>query len=185
MSHPVQRHSTLVVTLAALLATLAAASRAHAHGSLEFPPSRTYACRFLEPDNPMCRQAWDANPQALYDWMEVNIGNAAGRHQELIPDGTLCGAGRSKYAAFDATGTSWPTTELEPDTDGLYTLTWTSWAPRSPTTTAAATSRRRPSSSRARCHRLHRPRAAIRRRRFPLRAATSSTARAGKSCSAV
>lgn len=136
MSHPVRRHSFVDVTRVALGVALVAASglfaaRAHAHGSLEYPPSRTYACRFLEPDNPMCRQAWDTNPQALYDWMEVNIGNAAGRHQDLIPDGTLCGAGRTKYAAFNATGTSWPTTELKPDTDGLYTLTWTSWAPHS------------------------------------------------------
>src|SRR5690606_4261604 len=75
MSHPVRRLARRAVLGVALLAaSLSTATRADAHGSLEFPPSRTYACRFLEPDNPMCRQAWDANPQALYDWMEVNIG---------------------------------------------------------------------------------------------------------------
>jgi len=131
IAHVARRAILGVAGIALVAASLATATRAEAHGSLEFPPSRTYACRFLEPDNPMCRQAWDTNPQALYDWMEVNIGNAAGRHQELIPDGTLCGAGRAKYDAFNATGTAWPTTELLPDTDGKYTLTWTSWAPHS------------------------------------------------------
>ncbi len=59
----------------------------------------------------MCARAWQANPQALYDWMEVNIGDAAGRHRELIPDGRLCSAGRAKYAAFDEPG-EWPVTRL-------------------------------------------------------------------------
>lgn len=40
---------------------------------------------------PLVAGAWSANAQALYDRMEVNIGDAAGRHRELIPDGQLCG----------------------------------------------------------------------------------------------
>lgn len=115
--------------LAALL--LAAAPAVYAHGSMEHPPSRTFSCYFLTPGNPQCQVAWNANPQALYDWMEVNIGQANGQHQALIPDGQLCSAGRAKYAAFDAPGTAWPFTELLPDLDGLYTLTWRSSAPHS------------------------------------------------------
>ncbi len=116
---------------AAALALLFAAATAHAHGSMEHPPSRTFSCYFLTPGNPQCQAAWNANPQALYDWMEVNIGHADGQHEALIPDGQLCSAGRAKYAAFDATGDGWPVTELLPDTDGLYTLTWRSSAPHS------------------------------------------------------
>lgn len=124
-------HRTFWMT-AALLALLGALpGAAHAHGSLEYPPSRAFACFFLERDNPLCAQAWAANPQALYDWMEINLGNADGRHQELIPDGQLCSAGRAKYAAFDATGTGWPTTVIRPDSDGLHTITWRSTAPHS------------------------------------------------------
>jgi len=123
---------TALLSLAALLpALLLQAAIASAHGSLESPASRAYACRFLEPENEMCRRAWDANPQALYDWMEINLGDADGRHRELVPDGALCSAGRDKYAAFDTPSTAWPVTELLPDTDGLYTLTWRSWAPHS------------------------------------------------------
>jgi len=76
----------------------------------------------------MCQQAWGSNPQALYDWMEVNLGDVAGRHREQIPDGTLCGAGREKYTAFDVPG-PWPATSLQPDAEGLYPITFHATAP--------------------------------------------------------
>lgn len=103
-------------------------STAGAHGSLEEPPSRTYACRFLELGNPMCAQAWDTEPQALYDWMEVNIGDAAGNHQQIIPDGELCSAGRDKYAAFDEPG-DWSASALVPNSEGVYTVDFFATAP--------------------------------------------------------
>lgn len=124
-------HRTLSTAATALALLLAASQPARGHGSLEYPPSRTYACYFLTPDNPMCSQAWAANPQALYDWMEVNLSSVDGRHTEFIPDGQLCSVGRAKYAAFDATGTAWPTTVIRPDSDGLHTITWRSTAPHS------------------------------------------------------
>ena len=101
---------------------------AEAHGSVQVPASRVYACRFEQPDSPMCAAAWQANSQALYDWMEVNIGDADGRHQQLIPDGELCSAGRDKYAAFDRPG-DWPLTRLQPSASGLYDVIYTSTAP--------------------------------------------------------
>ncbi len=116
---------------AGLALLLAAAPAAHAHGSLEDPPSRIFSCYFLTPDNPLCSQAWAANPQALYDWTEINLGTVDGRHMELIPDGQLCSAGRAKYAAFDATGSAWPTTVIRPDSDGKHTIIWRSTAPHS------------------------------------------------------
>lgn len=100
-----------------------------AHGSTAEPPSRTYTCRFLQPDSPRCAAAWAAEPQALYDWMEVNIGDAAGRHQELIPDGELCSAGRDKFAAFDVPGDDWPATELSREADGHTHLLFEATAP--------------------------------------------------------
>lgn len=108
---------------------VAVAGGAAAHGSPIDPASRTYSCRFLTPDNELCKQAWNSNPQALYDWNEVNIGAAAGQHQSLIPDGQLCSAGRDKYAAFNVASDKWPTTNLTPDADGLYTLKWQATAP--------------------------------------------------------
>ncbi len=120
---------TGTAVLAAGLVALAAPPAAQAHGSSQNPPSRIYNCNFLHPDDPMCARAWQQNPQALYDWMEINISNADGRHRELIPDGKLCSAGRDKYAAFDTPSTEWRTTRLNADNDGKYTFTWESSAP--------------------------------------------------------
>lgn len=121
----------IVAGFAMLLLPLVAASAALGHGSMEFPPSRSYACRFLEPANVMCQQAWDANPQALYDWMEVNLADAGDRHEEVVPDGQLCSAGRAKYAALDVPSADWPTAEILPDNDGRFTFTFNAWVPHS------------------------------------------------------
>lgn len=121
----------ILAALLVLAGSLFAAPSAFGHGSMQFPPSRAYACRFLDADQPMCAQAWEANPQALYDWMEINIAAAGDRHQELIPDGRLCSAGREKYAAFDVPTADWPTTEILPDTDGRFTFTFNAWVPHS------------------------------------------------------
>jgi chitin-binding protein len=122
----------LKLSVVLLVAALAAASfltpAARAHGSTRVPASRTYACRFEAPDNPMCARARAANEQALFDWMEVNIANANGRHRELIPDGRLCSAGRDKYAAFDDPG-DWPLTHLRPSSAGRYEIVFTNTAP--------------------------------------------------------
>lgn len=100
----------------ALLLVLAVSSQVNAHGAMQTPISRTYAC-FLEgpetPDTAACRAAIDiGGTQPLYDWNEVNIGNAAGQHRSLIPDGKLCSAGRAKYAGFDLARADWPATPL-------------------------------------------------------------------------
>ena len=123
----------MVIVLLTALASLGSAGRADAHGSTRSPASRVHACRFDGPDNPMCAAAWDANPQALYDWMELNIGDAAGRHRTLIPDGQLCSAGRTKYAAFDQPG-AWPVTALQPDASGAVDLVYENTAPTPPRT---------------------------------------------------
>lgn len=120
----------MLATVAALaaVALTVALDPAQAHGSAQQPASRTYVCRFEQPDNPMCAGAWAANSQALYDWMEVNIGDADGRHRELIPDGQLCSAGRAKYAAFDRPG-QWPVTHLATDGSGRTELVYGATAP--------------------------------------------------------
>ena len=112
----------------AVVTALVGARPAAGHGSTEEPASRVFACRFDSPDNLMCAAAWSTNAQALYDWMEVNIGDAAGRHRELIPDGRLCSAGRDKYGAFDRPG-PWPVTALQADGSGLVDLVYHSTAP--------------------------------------------------------
>lgn len=97
------------------LAGLAAAP-AVAHGSMTDPVSRVSAC-FAEgpesPDSAACKAAVAASgTQAFYDWNEVNIANAAGNHQQLIPDGKLCSAGRDKYKGLDLPRADWPSSKL-------------------------------------------------------------------------
>lgn len=113
------------LTLAAVMVTPVSA-----HGSTQRPASRVYTCRFENQNNSMCAAAWSLNSQALYDWMEVNIGDAGGRHQDLIPDGQLCSAGRSKYGAFDQPG-EWPVTALTTNGSGLVDLVYENTAPHS------------------------------------------------------
>ena len=119
-----------VLTAAVAVAIVFGAStQGAAHGATSNPPSRVYTCRFEQPNNPMCAAAWSQNSQALYDWMEVNIGDADGRHQQLIPDGQLCSAGKDKYAALDAVSGSWPITDMRSSSRGLYRLQYTATAP--------------------------------------------------------
>jgi chitin-binding protein len=110
-----------VTTVAALgLAPLALAGLsavpASAHGSMTDPVSRISAC-FAEgpesPDSAACKALVAAGgTQPLYDWNEVNIANAAGNHQQLIPDGKLCSAGRDKYKGLDLPRADWPSSPM-------------------------------------------------------------------------
>lgn len=114
-----------------ILASVALVSQAGAHGSMQSPVSRTYAC-FLEgpesPDSDACRAAVTAGgTQALYDWNEVNIADAAGRHRQLIPDGRLCSANRDKYRGFDLARADWPATALP--SGGTWTFVYRATAP--------------------------------------------------------
>ena len=115
--------------MGAMLTSVAVAPAAQAHGSMTNPTSRIYDCFFGDRTSPMCANAWAANPQALYDWTEVNQPAANGNHRSIIPDGQLCSAGRSKYAAFDIPSTQWKATNLQPDADGRYTMSWVNTAP--------------------------------------------------------
>ncbi|SCG37339.1 chitin-binding protein [Micromonospora coxensis] len=121
-----------VATLvAAATAVVAAPQPALAHGAMTSPATRTYACYLEGPESPLTNACRDAvaqgGTQPLYDWYGVLIGNNAGRHRQLIPDGQLCGAGTAKYAAYNAARTDWPTTELTPGAD--HRFTYAAWAP--------------------------------------------------------
>jgi predicted carbohydrate-binding protein with CBM5 and CBM33 domain len=129
-----RRFALAVAPLAALpvLAVLSAVPAANAHGSMQNPASRTYTC-YLEgpesPDSAACRAAIAVGgTQPLYDWHEVHILNAAGRHRQLIPDGELCSAGLDKYAGFDLPRADWPATTL-PAGGGSYTFSYRATAP--------------------------------------------------------
>lgn len=71
-----KRSAGVVVAILSLAGGLTATgvTLADAHGSVAGPPSRAYQCRFNAPDNPLCVQAWQDNPQARYDgWRPTSV----------------------------------------------------------------------------------------------------------------
>jgi chitin-binding protein len=116
---------TALGTTAALLAstaiTLLTGHPAYAHGAMQSPASRTYACYVngltntgeIKPTNPACATAVaTGGTQPLYDWYAINRFDGAGQTAGFLPDGQLCSGGNTKYAAYDKPGLDWPTTNL-------------------------------------------------------------------------
>jgi predicted carbohydrate-binding protein with CBM5 and CBM33 domain len=114
----------VVGSAALLLITTLLVDVAWSHGSTIDPASRNYGCwkrwgsDFQNPEmaveDPMCWQAWQADPNAMWNWNGLYIDGVAGDHQGAIPDGQLCSAGHTsagRYAALDAPG-AWQATDL-------------------------------------------------------------------------
>jgi lytic cellulose monooxygenase (C4-dehydrogenating) len=106
-----------VLTATGLLLAGVLTGVADAHGSATDPPSRNYGCwqrwgsDFQNPTmatkDPMCWQAWQADSNAMWNWNGLYRENVGGKHQAVIPDGTLCSGGRTqspRYNSLDAVG---------------------------------------------------------------------------------
>ncbi|MFE5407122.1 lytic polysaccharide monooxygenase [Streptomyces sp. NPDC056580] len=128
------------VTVAALGMSALAAVPASAHGSMGDPVSRVAQCYAEGPESPRsaaCRAAVAAGgTQALYDWNGIRIGDAAGRHRELIPDGKLCSAGNEEFKGLDLARSDWPATSVH---SGVRTFRYRVTAPHKGTFTVYAT----------------------------------------------
>jgi predicted carbohydrate-binding protein with CBM5 and CBM33 domain len=126
----VRKSTIAAVTAATGMLVLLPASAANAHGTMSNPPSRVYVCKNEGPETPKsaaCKAAVAASgTQAFYDWNEVSLLEAGGRHRQLIPDGKLCSAGREKYRGLDLPRADWPATQVRP---GNFTLTYHASAP--------------------------------------------------------
>ncbi|SDT45296.1 lytic polysaccharide monooxygenase [Actinoplanes derwentensis] len=117
--------SAVVAALAATFALVFVPSGpAAAHGNVVSPASRNYGCferwgsDFQNPamatQDPMCWQAWQANPNAMWNWNGLYREGVAGQHETVIPDGQLCSAGHTesgRYNAMDAIG-DWKATSI-------------------------------------------------------------------------
>ncbi|MFI1325858.1 LPXTG cell wall anchor domain-containing protein [Streptomyces sp. WAC04189] len=129
-SAPRRVAAVAVAGLAPLALTTLAAAPASAHGSMGDPVSRVSQCHAEGPENPKsaaCKAAVAAGgTQALYDWNGIRIGNAAGKHQELIPDGKLCSANDPAFKGMDLARADWPATSVS---SGAYTFKYRVTAP--------------------------------------------------------
>ncbi|MFD7921379.1 lytic polysaccharide monooxygenase [Streptomyces sp. NPDC059740] len=118
---------TAGLLVAALLSLLIWPGSASAHGSVVDPASRNYGCwarwgdDFQNPamaqEDPMCWQAWQANPNAMWNWNGLYRNGLAGNFEAAIPDGQLCSGGHAesdRYDALDAVG-AWQTTSVADD----------------------------------------------------------------------
>ncbi|NEB02164.1 lytic polysaccharide monooxygenase [Streptomyces sp. SID13726] len=129
---PARRKAATVaaVGLAPLALTALAAAPASAHGSMGDPVSRVSQCYAEGPESPRsdaCKAAVAAGgTQALYDWNGIRIGDAGGRHQELIPDGRLCSANNNEFKGLDLARADWPATSVR---GGSYTFKYRVTAP--------------------------------------------------------
>lgn len=117
--------STVGIAAASMLSTAPAA----AHGAPDYPISRQYNC-YQNRAQPACAAAIAyGGEQAIYDWNGVNQGAAAGNHRAVVPDGTLCAGGQSKFKGFDLARNDWQTTVWSPGADGRYEFRYNATAP--------------------------------------------------------
>ncbi|MDT0345473.1 lytic polysaccharide monooxygenase auxiliary activity family 9 protein [Streptomyces litchfieldiae] len=118
----VARGAAVLGSSMALLASLGTGS-ASAHGAVSDPPARHYGCwerwagDWQSPDmateDPMCYQAWQADPSAMWNWNGLLRDGVGGNHQAAVPDGQLCSGGLTfdgRYAALDVPG-EWQTVD--------------------------------------------------------------------------
>ena len=100
---------------------------ASAHGSVVDPPSRSYGCweRWgndhmnpnMQQEDPMCWQAFQANPNTMWNWMSLFRENLAGNFQAAIPDGKLCSAGDAQGGLASSLDTPGPWKAQDISTD--------------------------------------------------------------------
>ncbi|MHC3475054.1 lytic polysaccharide monooxygenase auxiliary activity family 9 protein [Streptomyces sp. 7R007] len=142
MPAPRRRTAAAVAALGAapFVLTALAAAPASAHGTMGDPVSRVAQCYAENPESPAsdaCRAAVAAGgTQALYDWNGIRIGDANGRHQELIPDGRLCSANNDEFKGLDLARADWPATSVR---SGSYTFKYRVTAPHKGTFTVYLT----------------------------------------------
>ncbi|MFF8878991.1 lytic polysaccharide monooxygenase auxiliary activity family 9 protein [Streptomyces flaveolus] len=140
MPAPRRVAAAVAAGLAPLALTALAAVPASAHGSMGDPVSRVSQCYAEGPESPKsaaCKAAVAAGgTQALYDWNGIRIGDAGGRHQELIPDGRLCSANSEEFKGLDLARADWPATGVS---SGSYTFKYRVTAPHKGTFTVYLT----------------------------------------------
>ncbi|MFC3994307.1 lytic polysaccharide monooxygenase [Nocardiopsis sediminis] len=121
------RRVSVVASAVLILLSVFLVGNAAAHGSTIDPPSRNYGCwqrwggDFQNPDmateDPMCWQAFQADPQAMWNWNGLYREQVGGDHEGALPDGTLCSGGRTASGRYDAMDTpgAWQTTDVAND----------------------------------------------------------------------
>ncbi len=110
-----------VLLLAMVAALLPAVGPAHAHGTVVSPATRAYQCwkawgnnhtnPAMQQQDPMCYQAFQANPDTMWNWMSALRDGLGGQFQARTPDGQLCSNGLSRNNSLNQPG-AWKRTSI-------------------------------------------------------------------------
>ncbi|HEX4814613.1 MAG TPA: lytic polysaccharide monooxygenase [Nonomuraea sp.] len=113
------RGLALLMSLAMIL-IVPMAETASAHGSVVDPASRNYGCWLrwgsdfqnpaMQQQDPMCWQAWQDNPNAMWNWNGLYRNEVGGNHQAAVPNGQLCSGGLAEGARYRSMDTPGPWT---------------------------------------------------------------------------
>lgn len=97
------------------------AGAAQAHGTVINPASRAYQCwkswgsqhtnPAMQQQDPMCWQAFQANPDTMWNWMSQLRDGLAGQFQARTPDGQLCSNALSRNNSVNQPG-AWKATNV-------------------------------------------------------------------------
>jgi chitin-binding protein len=97
------------------------APTASAHGTIVGPSTRAYHCwqtwgndhmnPAMQQQDPMCWQAFQANPDTMWNWMSALRDGLGGNFQGATPDGQLCSNGLARNNSLNNPG-QWKTTNL-------------------------------------------------------------------------
>jgi predicted carbohydrate-binding protein with CBM5 and CBM33 domain len=111
----------LVLLLAVMAGTLAWTGPAQAHGTIVSPATRAYQCwqswgnqhtnPAMQQQDPMCWQAFQANPDTMWNWMSALRDGLGGQFQARTPDGQLCSNGLARNASLNRPG-QWRATSI-------------------------------------------------------------------------
>lgn len=111
----------LVLLFTMVIGTLPFTGAAQAHGTIINPMSRAYQCwktwgnqhmnPVMQQQDPMCWQAFQANPDTMWNWMSQLRDGLAGQYQARTPDGQLCSNALSRNDSVNQPG-AWKTTTV-------------------------------------------------------------------------
>lgn len=111
----------LVLALTMMVGILPWAGTAQAHGTIINPRSRAYQCwqdwgsnhmsPAMQQQDPMCYQAFQSNPDTMWNWMSALRDGLGGQFQARTPDGQLCSNGLSRNNSLNQPG-AWRRTNV-------------------------------------------------------------------------
>jgi chitin-binding protein len=111
----------LVLLLALMVGSLVVPGTAEAHGTIISPATRAYQCwktwggNHMDPamqqQDPMCYQAFQANPDTMWNWMSALRDGLGAQFQARTPDGQLCSNGLTRNNSLNQPG-AWKATNV-------------------------------------------------------------------------